>query len=100
MVLQRRAHSYLQVEESSGIGPYEEDEHADHGSVADQREEMVLRHLEQEPRRRRRRDNGRRHRLVPPQHDVRRCIRQSRKQDLSGMQPLRPMMQTSELYIW
>jgi hypothetical protein len=51
---------------------------ADHGSVAEQREEMALRHLEHEPRRRRRREDGRRHLLLlPPQDDVRRCIHQS-----------------------
>ena len=65
--------SCLQVEEGRSVGPYEEDEHADHGDVADHREEMVLRHLEQAPRRRRRGEDGRRRLPVPPQDDVRGC---------------------------
>ena len=69
----------LQVEERRCVGPDEEDEHADHGRVADQRQEMELRHLEQTPRRRRGREDGRRRFLVPPQDDVRRCNHQPKK---------------------
>ena len=69
----------LQVEERGSVGPDEEDEHADHGRVAHQRQEMELRHLEQTPRRRRGREDGRRRFLVPPQDDVRRCNHQPKK---------------------
>jgi hypothetical protein len=73
---------------------------ADHGSVAEQREEMALRHLEHEPRRRRRREDGRRHLLLlPPQDDVRRCIHQSaqgRKKNTEAIiSDMRPWTKTS-----
>lgn len=42
------------VQESGGVGGPYEGEHGDHGSVAHQREEVVLRHLEQSLRRCRR----------------------------------------------
>jgi hypothetical protein len=65
------AHSH--VEERRSVGPDEGDEHGDHGDVARHRDEVVLRHLEQAPRRRRRGQDARRGRLVPPQDDVRGC---------------------------
>lgn len=58
------------VEKRGSIGPDEDDEHDYDGKVAEQRQEMVLRHLEKKPYRGGHSQNRRRCSLLSPEQDV------------------------------